>query len=278
MDIEKVKDTVRKLLNLANNGAAAEGEIANAMRFAAKLMEQHQLTEEEVKLNKVDEKILDLENQTFAELKGWFGGYKFCEWESNAASFACAFVGGVKWYYREDVVERDENGIAKCWPAWYGHKVKTKVQVTFYGIEEDVAIAFAVYNEILMTVAAMAKLKYGGVYRGPGRNYCEGFVSGIWSKWYSDQDNQRKIAHQQTSNCTALAVIDSRKLIVQRKEELAIQWLSEKRGLKLGKGRARSSSGSYNREAHNEGYTDGKNYTTSSSGGTNKAIRYPKLT
>lgn len=257
MDRQKVVDNIRALLNLANNSAAAQGEIDNAMRFAASLMEKHQLTEEDVA--DVGEKVLDLENQSFAELKAWFGGYKFCQWESQAASFACAFVGGVKWYYNEGVPYRDEHGIVQT---FFDGKTKYRTQVTFYGIAEDVEIAFAVYNELLMTVASMAKLKWNSVYRGAGRNYCEGFLAGLWSKWYKDKDSQKKLAHQPTSGSTALAVIDGRALIVKRKEELTEQWLEKQRGIKL-KSQKRSHSGSFDATAHNDGRSDGERYKAS---------------
>ncbi len=42
-DNEKVLDKVRKLLALANNEAASEGERDNAMRMAHKLLTMHQL-------------------------------------------------------------------------------------------------------------------------------------------------------------------------------------------------------------------------------------------
>lgn len=257
MDLNKVKETIRHLLNLANNEAAAEGEIINAMRFASKLMEQHQLTEEDVKLNKTDEKLLDLENQTIVEQSGWMGGNKFCHWESNAASFACAFVGGVKWYYNEQV-RYVVNGVQQV---FFDGKPMTKTKVTFYGIQEDVEIAFAVYNELIMTIASMAKLKWGGVYRGPGRNYCEGFMDGLVGKWYSDQDQQKKLAS--TSGSTALMVIDNRQLIVKRKTELATLWL-EKKYSKIRNGSKRQSiNREWHAEARAEGRNDGQRYTAS---------------
>lgn len=43
MDIEAVKSRVRKLMALANDGQASDGEISNAMRMAAALIDQHRL-------------------------------------------------------------------------------------------------------------------------------------------------------------------------------------------------------------------------------------------
>lgn len=268
MDLDKVKDTIARLLNLAGNEAAAQGEIDNAMRFAAKLMEQHQLTEEDVILNRTEEKILDLENQTFTELGGYMGGNKFCHWESDAASFACAFVGGVKWFYNEGVPYK-VNGIQQFHTGKWAHQRQTRTKVTFYGIQEDVEMAFAVYNELIMTIATMSKLKWNGVYRGPGRSYCEGFMRGIWSKYYDDQNSQLKLAKRTTSNSTALVVIDNRKLVVKRKEELATQWIEKHRKLNTA---SKQRGGSTFHDAMDEGRNDGRNYNAS------KPTPKPRLT
>ena len=48
-NVERVKDTIRKLLNLAANDAATEGEVNNAIRFARKLMLEHQLSDDDCK-------------------------------------------------------------------------------------------------------------------------------------------------------------------------------------------------------------------------------------
>jgi hypothetical protein len=260
MDIEKVKDTIRKLLNLANNEGAAEGEIANAMRFAARLMEQHQLSEEDV--SKVDEKLLDLEHAEMAQQSFFAHGEaeSIQQWVSSAANFACSFVGGVKWYYQSAVPVRDENGILKLKRT--GSPIR-RTKMTFYGIAEDVEIAHQVYDELCMTIMAVARLRFGVVYRGSGRSYCEGFMAGLWNKWYNDQDQQRKLAHQPTSGSTALMVIDARKEIVARKEQLAKDWLSTK--VKLGKGRSSRSQRDVDYDAYGTGKSDGSKYSASGS-------------
>lgn len=47
-DIGKIKERIRKLLNLAADDGAAEGEIDNALRAARRLMLQHQIGEDDV--------------------------------------------------------------------------------------------------------------------------------------------------------------------------------------------------------------------------------------
>lgn len=258
MDIEKVKENIRAMLNLANNPAAHAGEIAAAMRFASKLMEENQLSEEDVVLNKVEEKMLDLEKAEMGKASVYAtGATHLMDWHSNAASWVCAFVGGVKWYYR-DKVPHKVDGILQCYPR--SGKPKLKTLITFYGVAEDVQIAIQVFEEITMTIIAMAKLKFGVVYRGSGLSYCEGFVSGLWDKYYKDRDSQKKLANQPTSGSTALMVIDQRQALVKRKEELATQWLEASQG-KLGKGRASRGRSSIDWNARNEGKADGSKYS-----------------
>jgi len=56
MALDNVKDTIRKLLNLAENDGAADGEIDNALRFARRLMHQHHLSEEDIDRSDPDSK------------------------------------------------------------------------------------------------------------------------------------------------------------------------------------------------------------------------------
>lgn len=259
MDLTKVKENIRAMLNLANNDAATEGEVANAMRFAAKLMEQHQLTEEDVKESKVEEKLLNLERAAMGQSSSFtHGSETLKDWLSNAAHFACAFVGGVKWYY-SDHQPYVKNGIRQLSPR--AGKPLYRTKITFYGIAEDVEIAQQVYDELCMTIITMGRLRYGVVYRGAGVDYCEGFMSGIWDKWYKDQDSQLKLAKAAEAKQpgTALMVIDSRKAIVERKKQLTEAWAKENLG--LGKGRARRARSNYDGDANAAGRADGAKYT-----------------
>jgi hypothetical protein len=258
MDIEKVKDTIRKMLNLAGDEAASQGEIDNAMRFAARLMEKHQLSEED--LSKVDEKLVDIEKAACDRATSYcMGATTLGHWHNTAANFVCAFVGGVKWYYIRKAIHR-EGGIVQLSRSGIP---KYKAVITFYGIAEDVEIAKQVFDELQVTVIAMAKLRFGAVYRGSGRSYCEGFMSGVYSKWREDQDRQLKLAQQPTtSSGTSLMVIDGRKALVSKKELRARHYAEEELGMVFGKGRSLHSHG-VDHSAYSEGRTDGSRYNVS---------------
>ena len=270
MDIDKVKSNIRAMLNLANDPAAAKGEIDNAMRFVTKLMDQHQLSDED--LSEVDDKLLELERKEMGKQSAYFNGCKLSEWESSAARLCCDLVGGVKYYVTHKQVYR-VNGIVQLHPISMfkgqqrGGNPITKPTVVFYGIAEDVEIARQIFAELTMTIASMAKLKWGGVFRKDGREYCEGFVSGMWDKLWKErkeQDNTAKLSNTATTKSTALVAIESRGLIVQKKTELAQSYLEGTLGIKLSKGGGFSGIKQRNSDAREEGRNDGKSHSVSS--------------
>jgi hypothetical protein len=262
-NLEEIKIRIRKMLNLAGDAGAAQGEIDNALRFARKLMETHNLSEEDCKAGRAEERLLDLERAEMGKAEVFMGGYKTSDWELRAASFACAFVGGVKYYYTEGIIYR-KNGVVEV--STRGNRMgqpMKKTRVTFYGIAEDVAIATEIYNELIVTIAAMAKLKWGGVFRGPGVNYCNGFMGGLWEKFYADRDSQAKIAAKAPASTGLIVLEQNREALIKRKTELAVKFGEEGLGLHLvGGSRGRSGAG-YNSEAHASGRSDGRSYGVS---------------
>lgn len=258
MNIEKVKANIRAMLNLANDSAATEGEINNAMRFVAKLMEQHHLTDED--LSEVDDKILELERKATGQEGAYFQGHKVSEWECSVASFCCVLLG-VKYYIGGPELYR-VNGVVQYFP---DGKRMTKRTIQFYGIAEDVEIARQLFLEITTTIASLGKLKWGGVFRGEGREYCTGFVAGIWDKYREDQDSQLKLANKdttKTSKSTALVAIESRELVLTKKLELAEAYL-KKSNIKLKGSIGFSSKRTYNGQARADGRADGQRHNVS---------------
>jgi hypothetical protein len=255
MNIERAKATIRQLLNLAGDGAAAQGEIDNAMRFAAKLMEQHQLRDED--LSEADDVIINLERAEMGSASQATGTTTLATWEGQAAMFVCQLVGGVKCYREHASVVRNAAGIVQM-DAKGNPLVRPKI--TFYGVAEDVEIARQVYGELLVTIAAMARLKWGGVYRGDGREYCDGFVSGLMSQLKNDRAEAKQLAS--TSGGTALVAIETRGAIVERKEAMADDWIKKTFGVKLGAGR-RGGGGRthYNGNARADGRNDGAKHS-----------------
>lgn len=124
-------------------------------------------------------------------------------------------------------------------------------RLTFYGPDEDVLLCVELFNELEATILSMGRLRYGGVFRGDGRAYAEGFVSGLNThlKKVSQQlignDNQSRALTVRVNQIVAATVKD------------ASTWLKESAGIRLGKGVARHSN--YNDpNAWGRGRTDGQ--------------------
>jgi len=241
MNLDRVKDTIAKLLNLAKNDAATEGEVNNAMRFARKLMNEHHLTEEDC----VEQDLSPEERvarATCAMHSCFSFGPNMANWEGTLAVFVTQFVGGVK-VFRQACQDRRVNGIVPS------GKTATATKFNFYGIDEDAAYAVQLFGELCMLIAAMARLKWGGVFRGPGRAYAEAFVSGLYE--------QIRAADAEQSVSDSRALVVRRNALVAAKESRAVAFLKETQGdVKLRAGARGGGRRHY--EAEREGRADGR--------------------
>ncbi len=232
-DQDRIKQRVKKLLNLGGDGSAFEGEIENAMRLAAQLMDEHHLTEEDLSDTDVGSQGPEMGTAT-----AFGGGRNRATWECILAHAICDSVGGIK-YYIDTAVRRDRKT---------GILVKKNGQAqmagsfVFYGIAEDVALATDLFDEFRQTIATMGDLKWGGVYRGQGRSYCEGFSSALHAREKTRQRRERQAA------CTAIVV---------RKADEATKWLSEAKGIKVRKSSGGGRGGQHFGDAYSDGRSDG---------------------
>lgn len=242
MSVERVKDTIRKLLDLAANDAASEGEVNNAIRFARKLMMQHQLSEDDCREQTETPEAKVLRAQC-ARFDGQGASAKRSYWEGRLAEFCCKFVGGVGVYsqagYKRTpagIVQYDDEG-----------KPLSVMHYQFYGIAEDAVFAKRTFDDLSTLVASMARLKWGGVFRGPGREYCEGFVEGLFKQI------QQAESEQEASESRAL--VARRDALVVAKEARARDWLA-RQGVKLTP--VRIGGGGWDPEARRDGENDGR--------------------
>lgn len=244
MNLNKVKDTIRKLLNLAENDAATEGEVRNALNFAQKLMDQHQLTEED--LPDADNRLLEIERAECAQMDAYTGNDKVAMWERTLAHFVSQFTH-VKHYLQSGTEVVRKNGIAQLNDSGRPRRARRFV---FYGLVEDAQFATQLYEELRVTLASIARLKYGSVYRGSGRDYCEGFANGLYTQ-------VQEVQRPKLSNSTALVV--KRNEIVEAKQRRAVDFIREQ-GVRLVNTRVRSGARSRDFGARESGYRDGKSY------------------
>jgi hypothetical protein len=247
MDVNKAKDTIKKLLALAADDSAAAGEVDNAMRFAMRLMAEHQLSEADIDDGRTGDIIADLSNAELGRVYVYCGGARKASWEGSAAQFVCDLIGGVKCHWASPEVYRP-GGIMPS-----GGSLTPRMRMAFYGVAEDAKLAGELFQELVVTIAAMGRLRWGGCYRGAGLDYCQGFVSGLHSQLVRDQ---QLLASESTGR--ALVVVEQRAAIVKRKEQLAEQYQRKAIGrLTRGAGYSVRAGSS----AFSEGRADGARHT-----------------
>jgi hypothetical protein len=246
MDLERAKDTIAKLLNLAKNDAATEGEVNNAIAFATKMMLQYQLSEEDIKEEAEETLEEQIARAETGSATGWgINEGKASNWESTLGVWVTKFVGGVYVAYGQ-VQPKRVNGIAVLKK---GVVIETK-PIIFYGLVDDAQFAKETYEELCVIIASMARLKWGSVFRGKGREYAEGFVSGLYATL------KKATVEQNTSDGTALVV--RRDHLVKIKEKRALETYQKVTGARpRGYGSSRRSGVQRHYDARMEGQADG---------------------
>lgn len=231
-DLDKVKDRIRKLLNVAENDAASQGEIDNAVRAARNMMHAYNLSEDDCTLQ-------DHVSDRKGTSTGATNGVKVTLWQVRLSQVVCDLVGGVACYQNKNGKSRIVAGRHKQFGCF-----------TFYGREDLAMLAAQTYEELCSTIATMGKLRYGGWARTEGAVYCEGFVQGL-----RDQIQEADRLTQQTETGTAL-IVKSTALIEQQRKD-ARRWLATEKGVKLVAG-SRRTGGSGSASTFDQGRQDGR--------------------
>lgn len=253
-----VKQQIRKILSIANDDSASEQEVENALAIAARLMDKHHLSEEDLEESPQDQE-RDARTAPKTKQSAHGNNVRMPMWEKQLARVVATIVGGVGYYCHSSALLTTQSGLAIR--DHRGNQMKAST-VVFYGITEDVETAVQLWNELRLAISALARLRYGSVARGDGAAYAEGFVSGLESKHKqqaADEKYQARITEQQTGS-RGVELICRRDALILKKHELAKEWLAspEGGGVKLGKTTSSGSNGDQN--ARGQGYSDGGKY------------------
>lgn len=246
MDLKDVKERVRRLLAIAEDDAAADAEIEQAMLMARRYMASYQLERDDI-VERGDE--LDLSRIEWGDC---FRPYRQTRraslWESLLATWVCDFVGTVKSYQSSRFVETRLGKRTMC------------KGLIFYGPTNDAVFAAEVFEEVQEVVATLAYHRYGAIFRGDGGSYSEGFVDGLRDQLQDAKDVDRDSSDEQTR---ALAVVqDQRQLAIV---DGARNWLADVKGIKLRHGHGLSGvNAGFNSNAHGQGRSEGRKYSVGS--------------
>lgn len=158
---EDIITRVRKLLNLAKDSAAAEGEVANAMSFAKKLMDEYDLSEADVLLKQTDDQVALTD---IIEVEAFARNNQLPVWYISLHEVIITLF--------------DVRCMIRISPS--GSFKGKRYSLVFYGLQRDAAMAVMFYNELRVIglvsakMAAAAQAKHFN--RTFERSYFRGFV------------------------------------------------------------------------------------------------------
>lgn len=232
MSNEAIISKIQKLLAYDGDNAT-EAEVANAMNAAQRLMEKYAI--ETADLEEDASYGNDVERtRAVSELSARLGTWE--SWLRSAVEYAVPGVNS----YRTNEYRKPKFG--------EGSARTRKIAVfMWYGPADLVEVAKNLFDETRAVIATMAHASYGGVYRGEGRSYAEGFARKLNELAKeargggSDEDRERLGE------------------IVLASEAANLGWLEEVHGIKLqkagGLGNGRHHSGAFG-----AGQRDGENH------------------
>lgn len=199
-EFERILHRLRSLENTAKNHASTEGEKRNALRMMQNLMLRHNLSRADIVGDD------DVERVSFARMACPVNGPRAYGWEKSLAR-----------YLTEEIFPLVD---------WYFGRKGNRTLFWFYGPREDVENCLALFRELLVTIAASAKLQYGSHSRGSGASYAEGYVRGL------PRDGEREAVANQLGErlVSETALIHARTLAMNR---AARNWLALECGVQL---------------------------------------------
>lgn len=227
-DRESIINKVRKLLAF-DEDTATQGEIENAMSLAQQLMEKHALDAADV------DRISDEPEEIWRDKINSELNSTLATWESMLANAVEQAVPGVNHYRGREYKRTFGNG----------GRSRRIMTIVWYGPADLVEVAKALFDETRLVISTLAAGVYGGVYRGQGRSYCEGFADAL-----------RRKAEAQRSGSEHAEQLNA---IVLSSEAANRGWLLETHGVKLSKA-SRSSGGRHFGDAYGEGKKDGERH------------------
>jgi hypothetical protein len=279
---DQIKARIAKLLGLAENSAAAEGEIENAMRFARRLMDMHAVSEDEARqaMNSTDgsTKAAAVEMNRY---RASCGTAKMHRWQSTLAGYLVELTGAQAYHTGAQTERSPVTGGVLFDDS--GESRKTS-GVMFYGEAEACRIAADMYADLCETIAAMGRIRFGGAYRGDGAAYCEGFVSGLYSILTEERREARShlpagmtaddvlralpaggsVADHADAPAVSAAIEIKRAALAKRTGQTARAWLHAEHGVRLGGSSSRTGSRAGSAGARASGRADGRSHGTPS--------------
>lgn len=206
-EFDKALRRLKALDRTANNAASTDAEKRNAVRMMQSIMLENDLTRDDILEDN------NADRMTFTRMSCAVNGRRAYGWEKSLAVYLCEEIFPmVQWYMSPR-----------------GHRTI----FIFYGPVADVQNTIALLRELLVTIAAAARLQYGSYRSGSGASFAEGWVRGMREPEVTESPTAT------TSSPSDKALINARVLAVH---DAAGEWLRQECNIRLtssrGRGRA----------------------------------------
>ena len=221
---DRIKRRIRGLLNLAAGDGAAEGEIDNAMRMAAELMQEHHITQADVEAEAAAAQACGAPaaKVEMGQADGVCGTSKLSTWESVLSTAVEILVGSVKCYRTHAQVKTG---------SVFG-ATESRSVLRFYGPAEDAQLAAGLFDEWRQVIGTMAVGLYKGCWKGDGAMYAYGFATTLCKRAREAAQARTQIS---TASTQAIVHVASGTLadVLRHKQQLASNWLRDEMKIKL---------------------------------------------
>lgn len=225
-DIETIKARIRKLMAVAGDGIATDGEIDNAMRLAGKLLDAHHLVDADIDTQ------ADADDLTMGESFATSQRTQFSTWESALGNAVIKLFGCVSWYISHDTAPIRVNGVALM----DGNETRKGRRICFYGPVVESREAAELFEEWARSIATMGVARWGGCFRGDGAMYCYGFASELYRKAKAIDAERALVQAKPIPSLSTPASADCTAITLSGRYELlktaGKAWLEKERGIK----------------------------------------------
>lgn len=243
MNTDRIKRRIRALLNVTGENGAADGEIENAMRMVAALMQEHQLTEADLEAEAKTAGRCGACKMGTADAVP--GAKRLSTWEAILANAISILVGSVRHFTTTHAVA----GASVF-------RSQERTVLRFYGPAEDAQLASELFDEWRNVIGTMAQGKYGGIWRGDGAMYACGFAESLHAKASTIAKERQSV---NTASTRALVRVETGSLacFLNARREQAAKWLREEQGVNLTPTPRRRGYRAGSEDAYENGAEDG---------------------
>ena len=242
-NLEKVKQRVKKLLNLAQNDGAQDGEIAAAMQQAEAMMEKYHLAQTDVAAAQIDK---PAQPEHFEKVGQAFETGRLSQWENHLYHAVKTLVGSV------DAVRGNITTTFGAFKQQINHS-----GIYWYGPAEDARLAAELFADWSSAISTMATGKFASCTTGHGARYALGFATALHEQ---ATDAAVKRATVVTPSTTAIVCREGGSLaeVLALKRASAKAWVEKKDGKLRNRGKTKGYTFRGGDEsAYSEGRVDG---------------------